>query len=74
MEIVISILVYLGALLTHVYYPQSYVDQQIESHKPQIDAVMANSHQMSQVKMCKIGYDRPGFVVVTYADEDLNEQ
>lgn len=73
MEIVLSILVYIGVLLTNVYYPQDYVDQQIQMHKPEIDAVQANPQQMSQVKRCKVGYDRPGFVVVTYAAEDLNE-
>lgn len=68
MEMIINILVYLGVLVTNVYYPQSHVDHQIQVHKPEIEAVQSNPEQMNQVKMYTIRYDRPGYVVVVDPD------
>lgn len=69
MELLLSILVYLGFLFLNIWYPQSYIDQQLAQHKQEIQAVMSNPDQMQQVKIYNIKHDPSGNVVVVDVDE-----
>lgn len=72
MELLLSILVYLGYLLLNVWYPQSYIDQQINMHQHEIQAVMSNPEQMNQVKIYNIKHDVSGNIIII--DKGQEEQ
>lgn len=72
MELLLSILVYLGYLLLNVWYPQAYIDRQLEQHQHEIQAVMSNQEQMKQVKIYNIKHDGSGNIIIIDSN-DIDE-